>query len=235
MDKPSNPYATPVAASDQVDASNLQGTYGPFRNNGTLKKILVSLLVIDAMLNIFNTGILNYMDMQQYENTEYLLSEDTSQLDNIIGIGGLAHAGLNIILIIFFCIWINRSCKNAWLLDPPRMSVTPGWSVGYFFIPILLLWKPYTAMKEIRSASYGKDHALKAVLPLWWTFWLMTMLIGNITFRIYMNSDDTESYLMACKLDLVATPLNVVLDYLAIALVTGITLAQQRRLKNWHQ
>ena len=232
---PNNLYAAPVASTEPVTPNGMIGTYGPFRNNGGLKNALVSLLVLDAMLTIFNTGILNYLDMQQYENEDYLVAEGASQLDNIIAMGGLIHAGFNIVLIIIFAIWINRSCKNAWLLDPPRMKTTPGWAVGYYFIPILLLWKPYGAMKEIRSASYGKDHSLKAVLPLWWTFWLITMFLGNITFRLYSDASDVDSYLMASKLDLIATPLNVILDYLAIALVTGITLAQQRRLIHWHQ
>ena len=89
-------------------------------------------------------------------------------------------------------------------------------------------------MKEIRSASYGKDHPLKSVMPLWWTFWLITSFMANITFRLYASAD-IDKYLMACKLDLVATPLNVILNYLAITLVTGITLAQERRLVHWHQ
>lgn len=230
---PHNPYTTPVAAEVDTPA-NLSGPYGAFRNNGTLKAVLVSMLVFDALLYVINTGVLNYMDMQQYEDVSYLATDETSELDGIIATLGIVHGALKIGLIVIFAIWINRSCKNAWLLDPPRMTTTPGWSVGYFFIPILLLWKPYGAMKQIRSASYGKDHPLKAVLPLWWTFWLITMFIAIYTFRLD-SSADLDDYLTACKLDLVATPLNVILNYLAITLVTGITLAQQRRLIHWHQ
>lgn len=233
--QPSNPYAAPAAAPAEETGGGVRGTYGPFRNNGGLKNALVALLVLDAMLSIFNTGVLNYLDMRQYDDAAYLAEDGASKLDGVIATAGFAHAGISLVLAVVFAVWINRSCKNAWLLDPPRMKTTPGWAVGYYFIPILLLWKPYGAMKEIRSASYGKDHALKAVLPLWWTFWLVTMFLSHVTFRLYSGAEDADSYLMACKLDLVSTPLNVILDYLAISLVTGITLAQRRRLVHWHQ
>ena len=229
-----NPYTAPAAEPHPTPNVGLQGPYGAFRKNGTLKNVIVAFLVLDAMMCIFNTGILNYMDMRQYEDASYLATDETSELDSVIQISALSQVALNVTLIVLFCVWMNRSCKNAWLLDPPRMTTTPGWSVGYFFIPILMLWKPYSSMKEIRSASYGKDHPLKSVMPLWWTLWLITSFIGNITFRLYASADP-DKYLMASKLDLVATPLNVILNYLAITLVTGITLAQERRLVHWHQ
>ncbi len=115
------------------------------------------------------------------------------------------------------------------------MKTTPGWAVGYYFIPILVLWKPFTAMKEIRSASYGSDTALRSILPLWWTFWLISLFLNNIILGNSMDSQDQESYLMACKLDLVSAPLDVIHNYLAIALITGNTLAQQRRAEYWMQ
>ncbi len=233
---PHNPYATPTAQAHTEAAapSSMAGSYGAFRDNGALKTALVCLLVLDALFYIVNTGILNYMNMQRYESASYLPTDNTSELEDIISIASLAHALFSIALIVTFLVWVNRSCKNAWLLDPPRMETTPGWAVGYFFIPIIMLWKPYGAMKEIRSASYGKDHPLKTLIPLWWTFSLITLFIGTYTDTLY-SSTDLDVYLTACKLDLISTPLNVILNYLVIVLVTGITLAQQRRILHWHQ
>lgn len=174
------------------------------------------------------------MDMQQYENVSYLKGEKVSELDHFKSIVDFSHLGLNILIIILFAIWVNRSNKNSWLLDPPRMKTTPGWAVGYFFTPLLMLWKPFSSMKEIRSASYGKDHPLKTALPLWWLFWLITLFVSCYTFH-FSQSTDIDQYLTARKLRLIATPLNVIQNYLTIVIISGITLAQQRRLVNWHQ
>lgn len=228
----SNPYTTPTTTTPTSAVGGMNGPYGPFRKNGGLKNAVVSLLVIDAMLVLFG-GILNLLDIKQQNSDEYWLTDETSKLDQIIVATGGIHIILAIVLIIVFAVWINRSCKNGWLLDAPHMKITPGWSVGYYFIPILMLWKPYGAMKEIRRASFGNDHSLKALLPLWWTFWLISSFLGNIIFRLYGRADDQESYLMACKLDLISVPVDVILNYLAIALVTSITAAQYRRAEQW--
>ncbi len=229
-----NPYTTPASQVESPVVSGVSGPYGHFRRNGPLKTALVSLLVLQSMMEIFTSGVLNYLDMQQLQSEAYLADENPSKLDNIIELSGCAYAAIGIITVIIFAVWINRACKNAWLLDPPRIKTTPGWSVGYYFIPILYLWKPYVAMKEIRSASYGNDNALRGILPVWWTFWLISGFLAQIFFQMYLAADDADSYLMACKLELISVPINVVLNYVAIVLVTGITMAQERRIAQWH-
>jgi len=230
---PEDPYKAPTTIPATAQTAGIRGPYGAFRDNGTLKTILVSLLVIDAMMSIFTSGVLNLLDIQQQNSDAYWLTDEPSKLDNIISLASGIHVLFIIVLMILFFVWINQSCKNGWLLDGPRMKTTPGWAVGYYFIPILMLWKPFTAMKEIRSASYGSDTALRSILPLWWTFWLISSFLNNNIVGSYMNSDNQESYLMACKLDLVSVPVDVIHNYLAIALITGITLAQQRRAEYW--
>lgn len=45
--------------------------------------------------------------------------------------------------------------KNAWaiggILQP---TMTPGWAVGFYFIPIALIWKPFQGMSQIWSATF---------------------------------------------------------------------------------
>ncbi|MBT8044423.1 MAG: DUF4328 domain-containing protein [Verrucomicrobiae bacterium] len=229
-----NPYTTPSAQVEANVVAGVSGAYGAFRRNGTLKTVLVSLLVADSMMVIFISGVLNFLDMQQYQSEDYLLQEGPSKLDNIIQLSGTAYGLLAIITMVIFAVWINRSCKNAWLLDPPRMRITPGWSVGYYFIPILNLWKPFVSMKEIRSASYGNDHSLRGILPMWWMFWIISGILAQIVLRMYLNVESEDSYLMACKLDLISVPVDVILNYLAIVVVTSITIAQERRVTQWH-
>lgn len=228
-----NPYTTPNTNTQNHVVPGIYGPYGKFRENSTLKTILVSLLILDTLLTIFSNGILNYFDMKQYENETYLLNEGTTQLDNIVMWTGASHALLILTTIVTFAIWINRSCKNAWLLDPPRMSTTPRWAVGYYFIPILNLWKPFSAMKEIRSASHGNDNAMKNILGLWWTFWLISNFVANLSTRNFTETDTPDEYIRACKLTLVTVPIDVILNYLAFALVVSITAAQNRRAAQW--
>lgn len=73
------------------------------------------------------------------------------------------HTIVFIVIAIAFLKWTYRANKNCQgftkqvlkekkhlqILGEKIMRFSPGWSIGYYFIPILNLYKPYQAMKEI--------------------------------------------------------------------------------------
>ena len=54
---------------------------------------------------------------------------------------------------IVVAVWIFRSMKNAWILQRSgtQPEISPGWSVGWYCIPIASLWKSLQAMFEINK------------------------------------------------------------------------------------
>ena len=194
---------------------------------------LITLLIIDLVMIVFSSGFLNFMQLREYESEGHVLTDDFTSLDQIRTLASLGHLILYIVIAVIFCIWINRSCKNAWLLNAPHMRTAPGWSVGYYFIPILSLWKPYLAMKEIRRASYGNDHDLGKTLPLWWTFWILSNIIGQVVGRLTWSAESLDDLIMTCKIELISMPIDTILSALAIILVLNITRAQNQRIAQW--
>ncbi|QJE96753.1 DUF4328 domain-containing protein [Luteolibacter luteus] len=77
--------------------------------------------------------------------------------------------------ILFFFLWKYRAARNAWILDPSVMKMTPAMSVGCYFIPILNFIWPCRAMAGIAKASYGST----AGVALWWST-QMIALVGGI-------------------------------------------------------
>ena len=53
-----------------------------------------------------------------------------------------------ILCYIFVGRWIYRTNANAHSFGTGDMSITPGWAIGWYFIPIANLFKPYEGMKE---------------------------------------------------------------------------------------
>ena len=116
----------------------------------------------------------------------------------LLSLGGLAAVGLMIASAVLFCIWIRRANRNARALGALRMEFTPGWCVGWWFVPIANLWKPYQAVREVYRASKpesGPDDWQRSTVPgtfaLWWSTWLISSFIGNLTLRLAF-SDDPE-------------------------------------------
>lgn len=84
-------------------------------------------------------------------------------------------------------VWFYRATKNARAISN-GLQTKPGWAVGYFFIPILSLFRPYRTMSEIwRSAmsplSWKVLHD-PITLRLWWGGWLVGALAGSLAARM---------------------------------------------------
>ena len=73
--------------------------------------------------------------------------------------------------------WIHRANYNARRLGASDMIFTPGWAVGWYFVPVAWFWKPYQAMKEIwrvsASPSDWRDEGGSGLLGWWWALWIV--------------------------------------------------------------
>ena len=81
-------------------------------------------------------------------------AREQSVLDVLAG-GKLAYATfiLFIAAVVLFCPFISRASRNARAFGAPSLRYTPWSSVGVFFVPILNLYAPYLAVREIWRAS----------------------------------------------------------------------------------
>ena len=124
--------------------------------------------------------------------------------------------------------WIYRASVNAHAMTD-EMSITPGWAVGWYFVPFANLVKPFQAMKEIWLASHrqgsGDDVRGSAILGWWWGLWLLSNLLGNITFRMEM-AEGTDPQSLATAY-FVSTAINIPLCIVLILIMRKIGTAQR--------
>ena len=72
---------------------------------------------------------------------------------------------------------------------------TPGWCVGYYFIPIVMWFRPYQCMRDIYEKTY-LIFGLKspnALVLTWWLTWVISSLFGNFASRV------EEPYMMVAN------------------------------------
>ena len=114
------------------------------------------------------------------------------------GQAGLVEAGLLIAqfaLLVAAAIatlrWIYRANANAHALGAADMMVSPGWAVGWFFVPLMNLAMPFIAVREMWKASANpKDWQLEpasAMILVWWLSWLASGIAGMIGFRLSLE------------------------------------------------
>jgi hypothetical protein len=138
---------------------------------------------------------------------------------------------------VVFLMWLFRTSKNLRTLAGTAMRFSPGWTVGWFFVPIANLFKPYQAVKEIWLVSHreaqipllgqrgsGGAHAL---VGWWWALNLLSGLVGNMAFRMSMAASDVAGYLSSTVVTAVSDAVATVGFTLTLLLVTRIAAAYE--------
>src|SRR5262249_59327981 len=112
---------------------------------------------------------------------------------------------------------------------------SPGWAAGSFFIPIVHLWKPYQAVKEIWRASepdgtpFWKVNSRPAVFPVWWATWIIGNLLGNQAMRRFWFEKGPQQLEIASDLDAAASVFLILAAIAAVPIVRGICRRQEAR------
>lgn len=125
-------------------------------------------------------------------------------------------------------IWIYRASWNARAMDPREGRITPGWAVGWYFVPLLSLWKPLQAMRETWNAS-GVPGGAGSLLGWWWAFWILSSILGQASGRMGMEAEAFEDMRAVGYIDLATAPLSILASLLFLKIVRAVTAAQASR------
>lgn len=95
--------------------------------------------------------------------------------------------------VVLVGMWIYRAHANLFAADLTGLEYSPGWSVGWFFVPIACLFKPFQAMRELWNASHGAqdnfDADAEIQLNIWWGAFVVGGIADWISFRLTLLSD----------------------------------------------
>lgn len=215
----------------------------PFRSGRTLARAVIVLLVAGALLDLVSVGsTLFQIRMLSRAAAGAYPSEDEVMWNDLREAGvGLLQVCSYVLTVVVFCVWLYRAYKNLPALGNARESLnySPGWAVGYFFIPFANLIMPYRAVKEVWQKSTpveeGEDPALAwlkgppALLPAWWGFWLLSNITNNLLFRLSLKAETPEAMLTVSKFTLAVAAVDIVSALLAALVVKAIDDRQEER------
>lgn len=141
---------------------------------------------------------------------------------------------------LFFLIWLFRASKSLESFGVQALKFSPGWVVGWYFIPVFYLFKPFQAFAEIwQSSSPDHDTTLpaeraKVLLPplimLWWFFWIFSNIVDNVA--MYFSTANPEDILLGRVLPMMAHLIDTAAAVLTIALICK---TNQRYQEKWMQ
>lgn len=140
-------------------------------------------------------------------------------VDTIIT-GTQVAMGIYIVGLISFMMWTYRAAGNSRALGAIGMRTSPGWAVGWYFIPILSFWKPYQAAIEIWRASNAPLSASRPETPTYLIIWWITSVLGNIASNIILRFETVsaegfaaEPFLLGAELVLLMISLSLTIRF----------------------
>ena len=186
-----------------------------------LQRLLIALIFVEALA--LGSSLLQW----DLLHSEVITQEAAQANDAREKIIGFAFAGLYLVTGIVFLRWILVAHRTVRSLGAYDLSVSPGWAVGSFFIPILNWFRPYVAMKELWQASLNpqspKHQPVPSLLPAWWTLWIVNMIFGQVIFRLSMKAKELDEFQFITGVEIASSILGVLLSLVALTLVKRIT------------
>jgi uncharacterized protein DUF4328 len=93
--------------------------------------------------------------------------------------------------IVMWCVWQFRGQDNLRHLGAADLKFSPGWAVGWWFIPFANFVKPFLAVRELHRASDPHAGAIdwKAartapILIAWWAAWLLRAVPAGLSISV---------------------------------------------------
>lgn len=161
-----------------------------------------------------------------------MLSDDMIRLWEALPLVGWLLVAIFVVMVVMISMWLYRAAKNARSIRP-RMETSPGWAVGWYFIPVANLWKPYQAMAEIWRISCAPDRWKSADTPLamkaWWGAWLASNIMSNVSNRM-ANMASTDQAFIASDMAVIFISLVSIVAALCLrSIILQVTDAQTHR------
>jgi hypothetical protein len=153
---------------------------GVFRDAHSLAAWVAGLLVAAAAATLLTLPfrLSQLAALRRYVRGLGSLADVNRATDRARGIGVLAGL-ISLSLIVLWLVWQHRAQSNLRALGAVGLRYSPGWAVGWWFIPVAFWVMPYRTVRELWKASSPGGGAVdwttqrvSPILPLWWGAWV---------------------------------------------------------------
>ena len=148
---------------------------------------------------------------------------------------GAAMVGvlLTLVAAVSICRFMHRANTNLRVKGVTGLEYTPGWCIGWWFIPIANLFQPRNAMAELYRASSRPTEAdwrytqLPQAMNTWWACWVAGSIISRLENRL---AAQTDLGMAAIPLSWLSTGILVGAAFYLIKVVSDIRDLQNRNV-----
>ncbi len=202
----------------------------------TALKALLGVYMAIAAIGLWS-GWLEIELLQRVANGAVISETEAAASDARQALLGYLYLLIFVVTAVIFLRWTYLSKRNVRFLGADALEFTPGWAVGWYFIPIATLWKPYQALKETFKASHPdftenwRQAPHPSIMPLWWTLWILGNFVGQAIFRTTLRAETIDEFLSSSRLTFFSDALDLPLGIVVIALVSKLQAWQSQKYR----
>jgi hypothetical protein len=184
--------------------------------------------------------ISTYMQIELLDKVRHGLHMTQSQAlanDGRQRLAVLFRATTYIVSGIVFLMWFYRVYRNLPSLGAASTEYSPGWAVGWWFVPFASLVVPCQISKEIWKGSHPANLGVLSkarivgspLVGVWWAFWLIMILIGSYSGFWMPAANSLDQVIAASWVAVMAMLATLPAGVLAILFVYGVDSNQTKR------
>lgn len=172
--------------------------------------------------------------------TESTFAEGEDIIGGFFAVAALLRVFLWVGGGIAFLAWQYRALANVPALGTKHGEFTPGWALFCWFIPIMNLWKPFKAMKELWQKSDSDFHEdtfvpkdggeSSGIVDFWWGAFITSSVIGYFS-NAFSATEHEEWRRFVPVVFMVSSLAYMLALYLIISIVNHISKEQERRFE----
>ncbi|MGZ4057361.1 MAG: DUF4328 domain-containing protein, partial [Bacteroidia bacterium] len=114
-------------------------------------------------------------------------------------------------------------------------SCTPGWAVGYWFVPVISLFKPYVIVKEIWDETQAyvlpqaekKNIAKGYIIGLWWTLYLLSIFSSYFVVLFFGDKTSIDGLIAGTIALIVSNIFLIVVKVVTLVMINKISLYEK--------
>nr|WP_070960447.1 DUF4328 domain-containing protein [Hyphomonas sp. Mor2] len=234
------PKTAPIAPSAIKPSSGLSRHAfqdGPRRLTGLFRWAVFALTGY-MIVELFSTTTIAFLIWLYLPSTIVPFDMATLQTIDMFIIGGaIAQIVMFWVSAVLVARITYRAMRNLYTVGSDIAEMSPGWTVGWYFIPIASLFKPAEGMSQIvhgTRKAVGEKPFVSTAIPIWWTCWLLTNILATVAGQIVNFSGisiDTWTQITAFSFD-AASSIFGILSAWSLMRVLRPTVEKQELLKH---
>jgi hypothetical protein len=225
--------APPAATAPGAEAGERQ--YRPATMRAFFACLLIGLVGLVSLL----TAWFDTVDIALFSRVVgggAVTQEDVNGYAIRAGVGSLLLLVAYVPAVVVFLLWVHRADANLPALGGRELKFSPGWAVGWWFVPFANVFQPLRVLREIWRASDPETGLTTArsrrgmparLIWLWWALWMLSNVVAALA-RSILAVDEPDSQLAGHWIDLAS---NLLFAAAALAAVTVVKGADARQVE----